>query len=217
MKKILLLVLPWMLLAKTATAQFGQGTKHWGTTISFEGSAQRHKPDNVGESKLNNHVISPSVQFGKFTKDNLMLGLRLNAYLNFYKTKSEVVTEYESSNNYLNVTLSPFIRKYKTLSPKWALFLEPGLNLGYLRSWSKSINDDDESQNGFLAGAYIYPGIVYRVTPRFALEADLNLLSLNLQYASMNKSDSFGFNAGITSSIQQYFGIRASWYIAKSN
>lgn len=220
MKKHFLLLLPGMLLlAGRAEAQFEKGTKHWGATISLDGSLQSLKgDDDYGTAKFSNHNLSPAVQFGKFTRDNTMLGLRLSPYFNFYKTsRDNTSSDFDVRDNYMRLTLSPFIRQYKSLNPKWALFLEPGLNLSYIRSTDKDANGEKDHDDGFAAGAYILPGIVYRVTPRFALEADVNVLSFNLLYSNFPSSNSFGFNAGITSNIQQYFSLRASWYLTKSN
>ena len=220
MKKHFLLLLPGMLLlAGKAEAQFEKGTKHWGATISLGGSLQTHKAgDDYGTAKFNDHSLSPAIQFGKFTRDNTMLGLRFSPYFNFNKrSREDTNSDYEANDNYMSFTLSPFIRRYKSLNPKWALFLQPGLNFSYIRSASKSANGEKDHDDGFAAGAYILPGIVYRVTPRFALEADVNVLSFNLLYSNFPSSNSFGFSAGVTSNIQQYFRIRASWYLTKSN
>lgn len=219
MKKILLLLLPGMLfLAGSAEAQFEKGTKHWGATINFSGSSRSYKTGDFIKSTQNNHGVSPAIQFGKFTKDNMMLGLRLTPSFTFGKqTLTDQGTDFEATNTFMSITLSPFIRRYKSLNEKWAIFLQPGLNVSYLRGTTDRSDAGKDHDNGFGAGAYVLPGIVYRVTPRFALEADANVLSLNLTYSNLNSTNSFGFNAGFTSNIQQYFSLRASWYLATSN
>jgi hypothetical protein len=219
MKKILLLLLPGMLfLAGNAEAQFEKGTKHWGTTISFSGTSMKYETGNLNEYSQNNHSINPAIQFGKFTKDNTMLGLRLTPAFSFNNQKqNDPNSDLKVKSNFMNLTLSPFIRRYKTLGEKWAIFVQPGLNISYLRGTTNRSDAEKDHDDGFGAGAYVLPGIVYRVTPRFALEADVNVLSLNLNYSNLNSSNNFGFDAGISSSIQQYFSIRASWYITTSN
>ena len=217
MKKLLLLVLPGMLfLAGSAEAQFQKGTVHWGATISAEGSLNNLKTYESVEVKTNSHVISPSVQFGRFIRENTMFGLKLTPTFNLYNNDlagPNVEQKYKS--NYTTITLSPFVRRYKFLSEKWAIFLQPGLNLSYFHG--KNTSAEDETSNGYGGGIYIVPGIVYRVSPRFAIESDLNVLSLNLNYFHMEDWDNFQFSAGATSSIQSYFGLRASWYLTKSN
>ncbi|WP_342086995.1 hypothetical protein [Dyadobacter sp. OTU695] len=219
MKKLFLLLLPgMMLLAGNAEAQFDKGTRHWGATISFSGNTQVYKSNTGTEAKLGNQSLSPSIQFGKFYKDNTMFGLRFTPFFSFNKQSQDGWgNDYDIHNNFMSLTLSPFIRRYKSLGPKWAIFLQPGLNLSYLRGATKGTDTEKEHNDGFGAGAYILPGIVYRITPRFALEADANVLSLNLNYSNLNSINSFGFNAGFTSNIQQYFSIRASWYLTTSN
>lgn len=207
-----------LFLAERAEAQFEKGTKHWGATIGFSGNSQHQNSGDFYKYSLNNHSISPAVQFGKFTKDNTMLGLRLSSSLSFSKQEqSDRDIDFEGTNNFMSVTLSPFMRRYKSLSSKWAIFLQPGLNISYLRGTSKWTNSEKDHDDGFGAGAYILPGIVYRVTPRFALEADANVLSFNLNYSNLYSKNSIGFDAGFTSNIQQYFSIRASWYLTTSN
>ncbi|WP_353721596.1 hypothetical protein [Dyadobacter sp. 676] len=217
MKRLLLLFLPViLLLAGRAEAQFQKGTVHWGATISSEGTISRFESFQSIETKNNSHMISPSVQFGKFVRDNTMFGLRITPSFNLLN--SEVTaqnTNNKFKNNSLTVNLSPFVRRYKFLSEKWAIFIQPGLNLAYLRS--KASSQDEELTNGYGGGIYVVPGIIYQITPRFALESDLNLLSLNLNYYHMDDWDHFHFNAGATSGIQSYFGLRASWYLTKSN
>lgn len=219
MKKILLLLLPAMLfLAGSAEAQFEKGTKHWGATIGFSGSSQNYKTGDFIKYSQAGHSVNPAVQFGKFTKDNTMLGLRLTPSLSFSKqTQNDRNSDFEATNTYTSVTLSPFIRRYKSLGTKWAIFLQPGLNISYMRGVTKRSDAEKDHDDGFGAGAYVLPGIVYRVTPRFALEADANVLSLNLTYSNFASTNAFGFNAGFTSNIQQYFSIRASWYLTTSN
>jgi hypothetical protein len=217
MKKLFLLLLPGMLfLAGSAEAQFEKGTKHWGGTISAVGSFSDFESHESIDSKTNSHTISPAVQFGKFIKDNTMFGVRLTPSFNFYKSDlTGPNLEREFKNNSMTINLSPFIRRYKFLSEKWAIFIQPGLNLAYVHA--KTLSEEDNTTNGYGAGIYIFPGIVYRVSPRFALESDLNVLSLNLNYLKMDDWHNFYFNAGATSNIQSYFGLRASWYLAKSN
>ncbi|MGX5852787.1 hypothetical protein ACWKW6_04055 [Dyadobacter jiangsuensis] len=217
MKKLFLLLLPgMMLLAGEANAQFQKGTAHWGATVSAEGTLTDFETYESNRLKTGLHTITPSVQFGKFFKDNSLFGVKLSPSFNYYKSDLKGPNsdnEYKSNNT--NISLILFARRYKFLSEKWAVFLEPGVNLSYYHG--KNTASDDETSNGYGGGIYIRPGIVYRVSPRFAIESDLNVLSLNLQYYHMKDWDTFHFNAGATSGIQSYFGLRASWYLTKSN
>ncbi|SDE99766.1 hypothetical protein SAMN04487996_108159 [Dyadobacter soli] len=217
MKKTLLLLLPGlMLLAGTAEAQFEKGTAHWGATISAEGT-ETHTKGNSTDYKNGNHSVSPSIQAGWLIKDNRMFGLRLTSTIGLSNSKIEGSGPLNHfADNTYSLRLSPFIRHYKTLNPKWALFLQTGVEGAYI--WSvKEVDDFTEKNNGYEAGLYVFPGISYRISPRFALETDLQLLSLNVGYSNFEKSEGFNFNAGITSGIGSYFGVRAAWYLQKSN
>lgn len=217
MKKLFLLLLPgMMLLAGSARAQLQKGTKHFGATISAEGTGT-HSKGNSTDYKNSNHYISPSIQAGWLIRDNRMFGLRLSS--TFVPRSSKV--DYSGqlnrfSDNTYSVNLSPFIRHYKTINAKWALFLQSGVEGSY--TWyANKVDDLSEKDNGYGVGLYVLPGITYRISPRFALETDLQLLSLNVGYANYAKSKGFNFNAGITSGIGSYFGVRAAWYLQKSN
>ncbi|GGM79684.1 hypothetical protein GCM10010967_09290 [Dyadobacter beijingensis] len=211
------MLLPGMVfLAGRAEAQFQKGTVHWGATISAEGTLSNFETYESNRLKTGVHTITPSVQFGKFFKDNSLFGARLLSSFNYNKSDLKGPnSDNEYKNNNTNLSLSLFVRRYKFLGEKWAIFLEPGINLSYYHG--KNTSDDVETSNGYGGGIYIRPGIVYRVSPRFAIESDLNVLSLNLQYYHMKDWDNFHFSAGATSGIQSYFGLRASWYLTQSN
>ncbi|WP_188933910.1 hypothetical protein [Dyadobacter endophyticus] len=214
MKKLFLLLLPGMLLlAGSAEAQLQKGTVHWGTTITANGNNMKNEAPNESESKSSVTNIYPSLQTGWFTRDNFMFGLRLSTSHAFFKTSYDYPgSSGRNSGNSLAVNLTPFIRKYKPISPKWALYLHSGVNLAYLRS-KMPMEGGTKYDNGYSGGVYINPGVVFWVTPRFALESDFNVLSLSANYVSFRDQNQFNLNAGVTSSISQYFGIRAAWYL----
>ncbi|TLV01060.1 hypothetical protein [Dyadobacter luticola] len=193
-------------------AQLQKGSRYWGATIGFNGDHAKSEYTPRFSSNNNQFRVSPSLQAGWFFKDNTMFGLRAMSSLSWFKNVSENPgQDYKSGIRNGNVSLSPFIRNYKSLSPKWAIFLHSGVNLSYI--WSGVTMDEfDGTDTGYGASIYANPGIVYWFTPRFALESDLNLLSVSLGYTHLNGND-FNFSAGVTSSITSYFGLRASWYL----
>lgn len=218
MKRLFLLFLPGMLLlAGKAEAQLQKGTMHWGATISADGQVLHSESLPTVDSKTNNHNIVPSIQAGWLVKDNRMFGLRLSSTIALRKGASDVQgNEYENVNNYSSVSLSPFVRHYKSINSKWAIFLQTGFEGAYFRTKEKFMSAT-EHENGYGLGIYVLPGISYWVTPRFAIESDVNVLSLALNYTDMQDVSKFNFSAGVNSGIQNYFGIRASWYLQKSN
>ena len=216
MKKYLLITLLAVLgLPGPAQAQLQKGTKYLGATVSFNG---RYIPGNGSNPKsgASEFTIDPSLQAGIFFKNNVMAGIGIGS--SNYVSKSwykdgATIQEFRNSQN--TFSLSPFIRHYKTLHPKWAIFLNTSAELAFLNMRSKGIEYKDVT-NGFSAGIRVVPGITYWITPRFAIESDISLLSLESGYKDFQKTKSIYFRSGLSSSINSYFSVRASWYIQKT-
>jgi hypothetical protein len=219
MKKLLLIgLLGICCLAGKTMAQIPAGTRYRAATLSFEGSSQTTKqPSN--KNSTNSNYFSPSVQSGIFISNNKMLGIGLGANYDFSKSANTAPAQ-DINRRYINAayTLSPFIRHYKTLNEKWYAFLNTSVYGSYLRSSLLSnVIMEKYTKNGYAVGLAVVPGIAYRLKSRFALEADVNLLSLGIGYNHMNDNNSFTFNTAVTTGLTNYFSLRASWYIQKAN
>jgi hypothetical protein len=220
MKKTLLTGLVSLLwLTVPVKAQLQKSTRYVAATINFNGSSQR---DYSTPSVLNNFDktssfgLSPSFQFGRFVKENKMIGVGIGADMNFFKSKrSSGGQEQVSVNTNMRYNVSPYIRHYKSLSPKWAIFLNSSIVLSYLHYKSTNYGEAEKS-NGYLAGLQLTPGISYWISPRFALETDLNFLSLAAGYQHLPTSKNVYFNSAVTTSLTSYFSVRASWYLQKN-
>lgn len=219
MKKLLLIgLLGIFCLAGETMAQIPAGTRYRAATLSFEGSNQKTKQP-VPVNRTNSNYFNPSFQIGKFTGNNKMLGVGFGANYNFTKG---IYTDLDQEMNRRFIdaayNLSPFIRHYKTLNEKWYAFLNTSVNGSYLRSTLRSNAVMEEyTKNGYAVGLAVVPGIAYRLKSRFALEADINLLSLGIGYNHMNNNNSFTFNTAVTTDLTNIFSLRASWYIQKAN
>ncbi|MCF0053282.1 outer membrane beta-barrel protein [Dyadobacter sp. LJ53] len=198
-------------------AQVQKGTRYWGATINSNGQTNSQKFDSPYESDNKVINISPSLQTGWFFKENTMFGVGLSPSISFFRLKSNLVgTEIKSGYNGLAVNLTPYIRRYKALSSKWLLYVHSGVSLSYVRG--KDFQGDESSfENGYGVGLGIVPGVAYRLTPRFWLETDVSVFNLNLSYLNFNDNNNVSFQTGLRSEIQQYFTVRAAWYIQKSN
>lgn len=200
-------------------AQLQKGTKYLGATISFNGNHQSvdyTSSVNNNTSKYSAFNMNPSFQFGKFIKDNRMVGIGIGTSMAFSKSKSSYSGQdniYKSGNIAYN--LSPYIRHYKSLSPKWAVFLNSSVNLAYLH-FKNTSNGVAKKNDGYSAGLYLSPGISYWITPRFALQTDLNFLSLSAGYSHLPTAKNFYFNSAVTTGLTNYFSVRASWYLQKN-
>ena len=206
-----------MCLAISAQAQLKKGTQYLGATISFDGTSMT--PDVINgkpESISNSLSLNPSIQGGKFLQDNRLIGIGIGGPI--YMAWGRNSLSDGSTSKYHAIqgayTLSPFIRQYKSFNDKWAAFITGAVDLAYLKASEKDRNGK-ESWDGFSAGLRIVPGVSYWITPRLALETDINLLSLGAGYKSFVDIKSFSFSSAVTTGLTSYFSVRASWYIQK--
>ena len=220
MKKNLLFgIVSLLWLSVPAKAQLQTGTKYVAATISFNGSHQAmdFTPSITNNaSKFRTFNMNPSFEVGRFVKENRMIGIGFGTSMAFSKSKSAYAGQdfvYKGSNIAYN--LAPYFRQYKSLSPKWAIFLNSSVNLAYMH-FKNSNNDEVKKTDGYAAGIYLVPGISYWITPRFALETDLNFLSLSAGYNHLPTSKNVFFNSIVTTTLTSYFSVRASWYLQKN-
>ena len=216
-KLILFSSLGIMCLIGEVQAQLQKVTRYWGATITSSGEAISQKYDSPYKSDTKISNIYPSLRTGWVFRENTMFGIGLSPSISFSRSKNNLVgTEIKSGYNAVAVNVSPYIRRYKSLSSKWLLYVHSGVNLSYVRSKDFQ-GDDSQFENGYGIGLGIVPGVAYRLTPRFWLESDVSVFNLNLSYLNFNDNNSVNFQTGLRSEIQQYFTLRAAWYIQKSN
>ncbi len=218
MKKNLLIGI-WVCVctAVPGLAQLQKGTGYIGTTVTFDGSAGRPQVMNSTSAEVYNHLsINPSVQIGKFFRDHVMAGVGIGGPMSFSWTKRINPDGSDNKTRFIQgaYTLSPYLRHYKSLNSKWALFLTSAVDLAYLKIAQKNRNEK-ESWDGFSAGLRIVPGVSYWISPRFALETDVNLLSLGVGYKDFLDAKLFYFSSAATTGLPSYFSVRASWYLKK--
>ncbi len=211
-KKIIFSVLGGLFLHIPAMAQLEKGTGYLGATISFNGSHFKFPEQSAAINRL---AVNPSLQFGKFIRNNVMVGVGIGSSHDFYSVIDE--SQGSSVNQKMNTNefyLSPYIRHYKSLNAKWAIFLTSSARVSII----KSKRDDGTSTNnddGYAVGLNVKPGLAYWITPRFSLESDINLLSLDAGYKDFSDVKSFYFRSGVTSKLDGYFSVRAAWYFQK--
>jgi hypothetical protein len=217
MKNNILLTLFCCLLVYLPThAQLQKGTGYFGATISLSGSNAEYEDASGDVVRLNNHVVLPSLVAGKFIKDNMLLGLEVGARVSIQSLKDKNPMTKQGYKAYDNeYSIRPFVRNYKSIGSKskWAVFLTSSADISFQRSMWKTDGQDEMKGKGFSTGVGVRPGIAYWVSPRFALESDINLLSLEAGYRKREESNSFYLRSGVTSNHNGYFSVRASWYI----
>lgn len=216
-KNILMALWSCTIIYMPARAQLQKGSTYVGATVGLFGNNKTWGSGRQLEDGINQFSISPSLLGGKFVKDNMLLGMgigtRISGWTQWQETNGGKERYKNTANTYY---LSPFVRNYKTIGSrgKWAVFLTSSAELAFLHSKMSDPNLDNV-ENGFSVGLKIKPGIAYWINPRFSLESDINLLSLEGRYSSLADSKSFYFSSGATSNLDGYFSVRASWYIQK--
>lgn len=88
-------------------AQFNQGTKMVGGTVSFSSTTAKDKFDNTTRKLHTNTNFSIAPQFGYFVIDRLALGASLDFSLSNNKSKVD-----EEDVSYTTVQIAPFVRYY---------------------------------------------------------------------------------------------------------
>lgn len=175
-----------------ASAQLQKGQYQLGGTIGF--STQKQDTADLKNSFVN---INPA--FGKFYKNNRLVGV--NLYYSYSKTDN--FYEYKSSL----VGAGVFLRQYIPLGKSFYFFAEEGFNVKSAKSETKQSNilSDEKSTS---ATIYFYPAIAYSVSKVVQVELSLpNLASLsytNKKNKNYNgntyvdtKTNSFALESGV--------------------
>ena len=211
-----------------ARAQVEKGTKYWGGTVSLNGEVQSSR-EKIGTSTSNNsrHTISPEVQWGKFTNATTMIGLGARYGFTWSKNASGIAStpnsSYSSSGTNQSIALLPFIRKYKRMGERWAVFLhtEVGPTYNWRNSKSTSIYQNSNKRHNWQYELSIKPGLVYFFPKKnLAIEGYADILSLSASYSNFEEDGGrqFTFGTGFSTSFPSYFTVRVAKYLpAKTN
>ena len=195
---------------RQAYAQFEKGTGYWGGTISSEGNANSIRPEGDGgtTNKVGTHSISVKLQGGTFVRDNFMVGVGLaGSWRSAYgKTSGGNVAPSSTSAEWLTYEIVPYARWYRVLHKDFSAFLEASVGVGEERQIKPSYKT-------FVASMNIVPGVSYRLGRRFALEADINVLQLGLNYKQNKSARDVYFNTSWSSSLSSYFSLRGAFYL----
>ena len=171
MKKILIALsfLPLGLISNNSSGQISSGTVLVGGSV---GGSISSGSSATNKQEFKNTTFSFSPTAGFFIANNLAVGLNSGVYWQKQKTQSEITSKYSSYN------FGPFVRYYKFLGEKTALF--GNATVGFAKSNSKLRNNDNEfvtveKTNNF--GASITPGLTYFATSKVGLEITLGSIS----------------------------------------
>jgi len=204
MRKLLLSAMV-LLLILSARAQIGRGSIFLGGDIGV----YTQKVNYDSGSDLKGTIINVFPVFGKFIKDNLVVGTNLG----FSLSNSE--NDLYIDNKITTYQAGVFIRKYKNIGASgFYIFGQGGLNIGYYKQESDAPDnayDDEVKRTSISINAF--PGISFAVSKRFHLETGFNNL-VNLTYYDEKRDDN---SPNVTGYDSHGFGISSSLSNATSS
>lgn len=217
MKKLLYSCLAiFLVLSLKAQDPIEKGTQFWGGTIGASGNFSTAKYAETGDNwKGSAHSISLKIQWGTFVKPNLMLGVGAQGLFQPNTNQSEQSGS-KYSNQAYHYSFSPFVRWYKPVTDRFCLFAEPALSVGWINQRIKSTSVGQtliSKESTFNTGLNVVPGLSYRLGKRFALEADLNIFQLGLNYSGSGSYKGLSFSSSLSSEINSYFSLRGAFYL----
>lgn len=135
-----------------------------------------------------------------------------------YELTSAPNSEYQQKITNQSIGLLPFIRKYKPIGERWAVFLhaEVGPTYNWQKSKISSTTDNLDKGHSWEYKLSLKPGLVYFFPKRrLAIEGYANILSLNASYSDFEGSSGgqFLFSTGFSTMFPGYFTIRIAKYL----
>jgi len=201
-KLIPLLFLPFGFIPLTSLGQISSGITLLGGSLNYSFSNYRLNSDDDQVFKNNNFAFSPKA--GYFVSENLALGADLS--INGGRIKNRSSIDFKQSG----YSFGPFVRYYKFLGQKTALFGNAAFN--YTSDKTKSLNSDQKfvpASSHENIGAYITPGITYFASSKIGLEISLGYVGYTktLTEQSMNTANYYkNSNSGFV----KYYGLANS-------
>lgn len=173
---IALLLVSSIVIAQNTEEKFNIPKNQWvlGGNVNFNHESSETEVSN-SESKGSSWSINPVV--GYFIKENLVVGLRTGFNFGNYEGVYDSGDNYERDFKGYNV--SPYLRKYFSLSKKLAFNLEGGVM--YSKRWddnsteNNSLNELNKSNSSSLFIG-ITPGITYSLSNKVYLYSNLGNL-----------------------------------------
>jgi hypothetical protein len=201
-KLIICLFLPFGFLPLTSHGQISSGTTLLGGSLGFTTNANKSNETVNQEYRSNNFYISP--QAGYFIADNLVVGASLGLSNGSQKSNSKKVFEQKG------FSAGPFVRYYKFLGEKTALFGNAALNFNQTKvKTQNSVGEltTFQKQEGF--SAILTPGLTYFASSKVGLEISLGSIGYSTNSSESNLNSSFQ-NTSKHSGFFKYYGLANS-------
>ena len=198
-KFISLLFIPFGLIPLASLGQISSGTTLLGGTLNYNSYNTRVNSTQNQVFKNNSFAIAPKA--GYFISDNLVLGASLGLTTGKQKNGSDIQSKHSG------YSIGPFVRYYKFLSERLAIFGNAAFN--YNKTKTNSLNFNQElvhSSNNEIIGAYLTPGLTYFASSRIGLEISLGYIGYykNLNEQNVNTTNYYKNN---NSGFVKYYGL----------
>lgn len=212
--KILLSFAIFFCAAITTNAQINEGRYLLGGSIGFTSTKNQQGTGTKSES------FNTNIQFGKVIKDNTVAGI----ILSYGNSNSNSIYK---SNQY---GAGVFYRKYKSIAKDFYLFGEADAAYNYIKNTQGNLQiGNDASIYTSNGGSLSFtPGFSYSICKRMQMELSMqNLFSIGYSNAknettstgtstiSTTKSNGFGANVNLNSSLLNNFGIGFKFLLGK--
>lgn len=153
-KKICLILVIFMIPFLTARAQFASGKYLLGGDLNL-------RTENLKGFAVKNEYAYVNLKFGKFIKENTVVGINLSYGHSYYDYQPNQIQE---SNLY---GAGIFYRKYRALSKEFHVFGEGALNYSYAK-YMNGNNVGETIKNG--VSISLMPGLSYSLTNKVQIE-----------------------------------------------
>ncbi|WP_366136149.1 outer membrane beta-barrel protein [uncultured Maribacter sp.] len=176
-----------------------KGSKYLGGSIFFNFSNSENNSSN-GSVEFNNTNMGFAPKLGYAIKDNFIVGLGITSSYSKNNIDYPMLNSNESENTSTSIGVLPFIRGYKSLGSRLAIYVQAEVN--YSKNWRNitSSNSPESTNDGRSIFLGFRPGISFLISNKLALEAGIGALGYSSfkteeeNQFNENKSDSFNFS-----------------------
>ena len=181
----------------TGAAQGGGGDLGgWTKGDVFMSGSVGYRGESTGDAKFNEFEVMPRVGF--FVSDNIAIGGMIGYQGTTNETIIDVITEETAEVKDNMLTIGAFGRWYATPANQFSFFAELGLNYNTMNSETEGI-DEEIKANGFEFA--LTPGVNYFISPNFALEASIGVLSYETSkpdFEGAESTDTFSLGVNLS-------------------
>ena len=180
MKNAFLTLLFLFAITLSAHSQISKGTWLLGGDLSFGSNSSTNSVVNTPTTQSNYFNLTPRV--GWFISNNLVIGLSPS-----YSSGSQKTTGNNAGTTTTSgFAIAPFVRYYKPLNEKWAIFAEfNGIGVNFSSSkfeGNNAPNIIETSSQGYSLGIFVRPGVTYFISPKVGIEASLGSLGYGFSH-----------------------------------